>query len=61
MQAQNQSEPFVWSDLRKHVNANRKVRQKEIKKYEKKYLHSIKNNKNQSQRKVHQNRQNWTI
>ena len=55
MQAQNQSEPFVWSDLRKHVNANRKVRQKEIKKYEKEYLAQYKKQQKSKPKKGHQN------
>tara|TARA_B100001179_G_scaffold217751_1_gene189866 strand:+ start:518 stop:1150 length:633 start_codon:yes stop_codon:yes gene_type:complete len=36
--SRNQNEPFVWSDLRKHVSANRKVRQNEVKNYEKDFL-----------------------
>ena len=37
-QVSNQNEPFVWSDLQKHVIANPKVRKKVIKEYEKKFL-----------------------
>ena len=37
-QTSNQSKPFVWSDLPKHITSNPKIRRKEIKKYEKGYI-----------------------
>ena len=37
-QPSNQSEPFVWSDLRKRISTNRNAKNKEVKHYEKEYL-----------------------
>ena len=37
-QPSNQSEPFVWSDLRKRISTNHNAKNKEVKHYEKEYL-----------------------